>query len=275
MFPDGELEGPGYLVSLMNDAGFEIRHEENLREHYALTLAGWCANLDAHWDEAVAEVGEGTARVWRLYMAGSRLGFERNVVAAAPGPRRPAGFRRAGRDAAAPGLGAAGPGAGPRRAGRPVGGSRLARSLAGPALRLAECGRRCGGWPGTTAGLARMAENGGMETAQPGQSGPRRDIVLLGSTGSIGTQAADIIRRNPGRFRVAGLAAGGGNPGLLAGPGARVRRRGGRRRAASRPPPARSREALRAAGVRDRPHPAAAQGARRAGRGGRGRRLAL
>src|SRR5216684_2662221 len=80
VFPDGELEGPGYLISLMNDSGFEVHHEENLREHYALTLAGWCANLDAHWDEAVAEVGEGTARVWRLYMAGSRLGFERNVV---------------------------------------------------------------------------------------------------------------------------------------------------------------------------------------------------
>ncbi|HXF21771.1 MAG TPA: class I SAM-dependent methyltransferase [Streptosporangiaceae bacterium] len=80
VFPDGELEGPGFLLSLMNDTGFEVRHEENLREHYALTLAGWCANLDAHWDEAVAEVGEGTARVWRLYMAGSRLGFERNVV---------------------------------------------------------------------------------------------------------------------------------------------------------------------------------------------------
>jgi cyclopropane-fatty-acyl-phospholipid synthase len=80
VFPDGELEGPGYLVSLMNDAGFEVRHEENLREHYARTLAGWCANLDAHWDEAVAEVGDGTARVWRLYMAGSRLGFERNAV---------------------------------------------------------------------------------------------------------------------------------------------------------------------------------------------------
>ncbi|MBV9858449.1 MAG: class I SAM-dependent methyltransferase [Streptosporangiaceae bacterium] len=80
VFPDGELEGPGYLISLMNDTGFEIRHEENLREHYALTLAAWCANLDAHWEEAVAEVGQGTARVWRLYMAGSRLGFERNVV---------------------------------------------------------------------------------------------------------------------------------------------------------------------------------------------------
>ncbi|HEY9243204.1 MAG TPA: class I SAM-dependent methyltransferase [Streptosporangiaceae bacterium] len=80
VFPDGELEGPGFLLSLMNNTGFEVRHEENLREHYALTLAGWCANLDAHWDEAVAEVGEGTARVWRLYMAGSRLGFERNIV---------------------------------------------------------------------------------------------------------------------------------------------------------------------------------------------------
>jgi len=45
---------------------------------------------------------------------------------------------------------------------------------------------------------------------------PPRQIVLLGSTGSIGTQAADIVRRNPGRFRLTGLASGGGNPGLLA-----------------------------------------------------------
>jgi cyclopropane-fatty-acyl-phospholipid synthase len=57
-----------------------VRHEENLREHYALTLAGWCRNLQTNWDECVAEVGEGTARVWGLYMAGSRLGFETNTV---------------------------------------------------------------------------------------------------------------------------------------------------------------------------------------------------
>jgi cyclopropane-fatty-acyl-phospholipid synthase len=80
VFPDGELEGPGHLVSKMHDAGFEVRHEENLREHYAKTLAGWCRNLDDHWDEAVVEVGPGTARVWRLYMAGSRLGFELNWI---------------------------------------------------------------------------------------------------------------------------------------------------------------------------------------------------
>jgi 1-deoxy-D-xylulose-5-phosphate reductoisomerase len=47
-------------------------------------------------------------------------------------------------------------------------------------------------------------------------TGEARDVVILGSTGSIGTQALDIVRRNPGRFRVAALAAGGGNPGLLA-----------------------------------------------------------
>jgi cyclopropane-fatty-acyl-phospholipid synthase len=80
VFPDGELEGPGWLAGVMNDNGFEIRHEENLREHYAKTLEAWCANLDAHWDEAVEEVGQATARVWRLYMAGCQLGFDRNVV---------------------------------------------------------------------------------------------------------------------------------------------------------------------------------------------------
>ncbi|RKT57382.1 SAM-dependent methyltransferase [Saccharothrix australiensis] len=80
VFPDGELVGPGHLVSLMHDTGFEVRHEENLREHYALTLAAWCANLERHWDDAVAEVGLGRARVWRLYLAASRLGFERNNI---------------------------------------------------------------------------------------------------------------------------------------------------------------------------------------------------
>ncbi|MGA8114856.1 MAG: 1-deoxy-D-xylulose-5-phosphate reductoisomerase [Actinocatenispora sp.] len=43
-----------------------------------------------------------------------------------------------------------------------------------------------------------------------------REVVLLGSTGSIGTQAIDVIRRNADRFRVVGLAGGGGNVELLA-----------------------------------------------------------
>ncbi|WP_346767547.1 class I SAM-dependent methyltransferase [Knoellia koreensis] len=80
VFPDGELTGSGTIISSMQDVGLEVRHEENLREHYAKTLAGWCQYLVDNWDECVAEVGEATARVWGLYMAGSRVGFERNVV---------------------------------------------------------------------------------------------------------------------------------------------------------------------------------------------------
>src|SRR3954471_24870849 len=42
-----------------------------------------------------------------------------------------------------------------------------------------------------------------------------RDVVVLGSTGSVGTQALDIVRANPERFRVVGLTAGGSNPELF------------------------------------------------------------
>ncbi|MEU5870036.1 1-deoxy-D-xylulose-5-phosphate reductoisomerase [Glycomyces sp. NPDC047369] len=44
----------------------------------------------------------------------------------------------------------------------------------------------------------------------------QREIVLLGSTGSIGTQAIDIVRANPGQYRITGIGAGGANPELLA-----------------------------------------------------------
>ncbi|MET9342609.1 class I SAM-dependent methyltransferase [Nonomuraea sp. NPDC003804] len=80
VFPDGELESAGYLISMMENTGFEVRHEENLREHYARTLKFWCDNLDDNWEDALQEVGQGTARVWRLYMAGCIVGFERNKV---------------------------------------------------------------------------------------------------------------------------------------------------------------------------------------------------
>jgi cyclopropane-fatty-acyl-phospholipid synthase len=80
VFPDGELTGSGRIISVMQDSGLEVRHSENLREHYALTLRDWCANLESNWDACVAEVGEGTAKVWGLYMAASRLSFERNMI---------------------------------------------------------------------------------------------------------------------------------------------------------------------------------------------------
>lgn len=76
VFPDGELHEVGSVITAMQAAGFEARHMEDLREHYALTLRAWVANLEQHWDEAVADVGINRARIWRLYMAGSAVGFE-------------------------------------------------------------------------------------------------------------------------------------------------------------------------------------------------------
>ncbi|QRY62613.1 class I SAM-dependent methyltransferase [Gordonia sp. PDNC005] len=81
VFPDGELTGAGTIISKMQDVpNLEVVHEENFRIHYAMTLRDWNANLVKNWDEAVAEVGEGTARQWGLYMAGCRIGFERDIV---------------------------------------------------------------------------------------------------------------------------------------------------------------------------------------------------
>jgi len=48
------------------------------------------------------------------------------------------------------------------------------------------------------------------------QSANRLRVLILGSTGSIGTQALQVIAANPDRFEIVGLAAGGGNPDLLA-----------------------------------------------------------
>ncbi len=76
VFPDGELHEVGTVVSTMQRASFEARHLENLREHYSMTLRRWVSNLEANWDEAVAEAGAPRARVWRLYMAASALSFE-------------------------------------------------------------------------------------------------------------------------------------------------------------------------------------------------------
>ena len=76
VFPDGELLPLASVVGLLEEAGFEVRDVESLREHYARTLRWWVANLEQGWDRAVALSSEGRARVWQLYMAGSALAFE-------------------------------------------------------------------------------------------------------------------------------------------------------------------------------------------------------
>jgi cyclopropane-fatty-acyl-phospholipid synthase len=76
VFPDGELQDVGHVVLAMERAGFEVRDVESLREHYSRTLHAWVENLESRWIEAVSLVGAARARVWRLYMAGSAVGFD-------------------------------------------------------------------------------------------------------------------------------------------------------------------------------------------------------
>lgn len=76
VFPDGELEPLGVMVGSLEEAGFEVRDVESLREHYALTLRAWVANLEQNWDDVVRLATAGRARVWRLYMAACALAFQ-------------------------------------------------------------------------------------------------------------------------------------------------------------------------------------------------------
>jgi len=80
VFPDGELAPIGSTVTQLERAGFEVRDVESIREHYALTLRRWVANLEAQWVRAVRLTSPGRARVWRLYMAASALAFEGNRI---------------------------------------------------------------------------------------------------------------------------------------------------------------------------------------------------
>jgi len=81
VFPDGELEDVADVVGAMEAVDLEVRDVESLREHYALTLRHWVANLDRNWDQAVALAGLVRARIWRLYMAAAVVGFEMNQTA--------------------------------------------------------------------------------------------------------------------------------------------------------------------------------------------------
>ncbi|MEU7279295.1 cyclopropane-fatty-acyl-phospholipid synthase family protein [Streptomyces sp. NPDC045431] len=80
VFPDGELAPIGRTTATLEEAGFEVRDIEALRDHYALTLRQWVANLEADWARAQRLTSPGRARVWRLYMAASAVSFERNRI---------------------------------------------------------------------------------------------------------------------------------------------------------------------------------------------------
>ncbi len=75
VFPDGDVPRLEAMTETAQDAGFEVRDVENLREHYALTLRHWVRRLEKSETQARAIVGDETYNVWRFYMAGSAHGF--------------------------------------------------------------------------------------------------------------------------------------------------------------------------------------------------------
>jgi cyclopropane-fatty-acyl-phospholipid synthase len=75
VFPDGGLVPINATIRIAENAGFELRDVESLREHYALTLHRWVKNLERRADEARQQTDDTTYRIWRLYMAGSAQAF--------------------------------------------------------------------------------------------------------------------------------------------------------------------------------------------------------
>ncbi|HVT97393.1 MAG TPA: cyclopropane-fatty-acyl-phospholipid synthase family protein [Acidobacteriaceae bacterium] len=80
VFPDGYLVTLTEAIAAAEDAGFEVRDVENLREHYALTLRHWVRGLTACRNVLLQSVPELTYRIWLLYMAGCAAAFERGDI---------------------------------------------------------------------------------------------------------------------------------------------------------------------------------------------------
>jgi cyclopropane-fatty-acyl-phospholipid synthase len=76
VFPDGELVPISAMLRYAEDAGFEVRDVENLREHYFLTLGQWLRRLESNEQRARDLVGDLKYRIWRLYLAGSAYYFQ-------------------------------------------------------------------------------------------------------------------------------------------------------------------------------------------------------
>ena len=80
VFPGGEIPHLSKEIELMARENLECLDVECLRPHYAKTLWHWVERLDARRDEARALVGEKKYRIWRIYMAGYALAFQRGWV---------------------------------------------------------------------------------------------------------------------------------------------------------------------------------------------------
>jgi cyclopropane-fatty-acyl-phospholipid synthase len=77
VFPGGELPHVSEVLREMARQGFEVLDVECLRPHYVATLLRWVRRLESQRTRAIALAGPERYRVWRIYMAGCALAFER------------------------------------------------------------------------------------------------------------------------------------------------------------------------------------------------------
>ena len=75
VWPDTDLLTTGEAIRCAEQAGFEARDQESIREHAALTFRHWRRRLEARRAEAIDLVGEPRYRAWRLYLAVTGRGY--------------------------------------------------------------------------------------------------------------------------------------------------------------------------------------------------------
>lgn len=80
VFPDGDLRPIEETIEVAELSGFETRDVEAMRMNYAVTLRNWVANLEVNREKAIRLTDEETYRIWRLYMAGSAMAFEKGFI---------------------------------------------------------------------------------------------------------------------------------------------------------------------------------------------------
>ena len=83
VFPDGDIRPLDEVVAAARQAGLEVRDVHALRLSYALTLRHWVDRLERNADEAIRVAGEQVYRIFRAYMAGAAVAFERGHLGVA------------------------------------------------------------------------------------------------------------------------------------------------------------------------------------------------
>ena len=80
VFPHGELEHIGTVLTAMQEGGLEALDVENLRRHYAKTCATWAENFEANTERIKPLVDDKRFRIWRVYLAGCAYAFSQDWI---------------------------------------------------------------------------------------------------------------------------------------------------------------------------------------------------